>query len=112
MESAVMKGFVDRLAEINALADNSPGFVWRLQTDEGDATTLQTFEDPMLLVNMSVWESIDSLKNYVYKSLHVELIHDRDAWFNKMTEPHQALWWGPVGHFPSVTEGKEKLEIL
>jgi hypothetical protein len=54
MESAVMKGFVDRLAEINALADNSPGFVWRLQTDEGDATTLQTFEDPMLLVNMSV----------------------------------------------------------
>jgi hypothetical protein len=112
MESAVMKGFVDRLAEINALADNSPGFVWRLQTDEGDSTALRAFEDPMLLVNMSVWESLDSLKNYVYKSLHVELIRDRDAWFNKMTRPYQALWWVPMGHIPSVTEGKEKLELL
>jgi len=112
MDSVVMNGFVERLAEINALADNSPGFVWRLQTEEGDATTLQVFDDPLLLVNMSVWENLDSLRNYVYKSIHVELIRDRDAWFNKMTRPHQALWWVPVGHIPSVTEGKEKLSVL
>jgi hypothetical protein len=112
MDSALMKGFVDRLAEINALADSSPGFVWRLQTEDGDATALQAFDDPLLLVNMSVWENIDSLKNYVYKSLHVELIRDRNAWFNKMTKPHQVLWWVPAGHIPSVTEGKEKLELL
>ena len=112
MDSAVMKGFVDRLAEINALADTSSGFVWRLQTEEGDATALQFFDDPLLLVNMSVWENLESLTNYVYQSLHVELIRNRDAWFNKMTRPHQALWWVPVGHIPSVAEGKEKLALL
>lgn len=112
MDSNVMKGFVDRLAEINALADNSPGFVWRLQTEAGDATALQAFDDPLLLVNMSVWEDFESLKNYVYKSLHVELIRDRDAWFNKMVKSHQALWWVPLGHIPSVKEGTEKLELL
>lgn len=111
-EDTIMKGFVDRLDEINGIADNSPGFVWRLQTEEGDATTIQAFEDPLLLVNMSVWEDIDSLKNYVYKSLHVELIQDRDEWFTKIQESHQALWWVPAGHTPSVEEAKEKLLYL
>jgi len=112
METETMKGFVDRLDEINALADNSPGFVWRLQTEEGDATTIQAYDDPLLIVNMSVWENIESLKDYVYKSVHVELIRDRSAWFNKMIERHQALWWIPSGHIPSVDEGKEKLNYL
>ena len=111
-DSEVMKGFVDRLEEINALADNSPGFIWRLQTEEGDATAIQAFDDPLLLVNISVWEDIDSLKHFVYKSLHVELIQDRDAWFAKMQEAHQALWWVPAGHLPSVEEAKEKLTHL
>ncbi|CAA6823507.1 MAG: Unknown protein [uncultured Thiotrichaceae bacterium] len=113
MDSALMQGFVDRLDEINALADGSPGFVWRLRGDDGsDATTIQAFDDPLLLVNMSVWEDLASLKQYVYKSVHVELIRDREAWFNKMIEAHQALWWVPEGHIPSVAEGKEKLEQL
>lgn len=107
-----MSGFVKRLDEINKLADNSPGFIWRLQTDEGDATSIQAFDDPSLIVNMSVWGNIDSLKKFVYKSMHVELIRDRDAWFNKIENAHQALWWVPVGHIPSVNEGKEKLELL
>ena len=111
-DDEIMKGFVDRLAEINGLADGSPGFVWRLQTEEGDATEIQAFDDPLLLVNMSVWESIDALKNYVYKSLHVELIQDRDAWFKKMQKSHQALWWIPEGHTPSIEEAKAKLEYL
>lgn len=112
MESETMKGFVDRLDAINALADSSPGFVWRLQTEEGDATSIQAFSDPMLIVNMSVWEDLESLKNYVYKSAHVELIRDRDAWFNKIKNVHQVLWWTPAGHIPTVQEGKEKLALL
>ncbi len=112
MESEMMRGFVERLDEINALADSSPGFVWRLQAEEGDATSIRVFDDPMLIVNMSVWEDIESLKNYVYKSTHVELIRDRDAWFNKITRAHQALWWIPAGHIPSVHEGKERLDLI
>ena len=112
MESAVMKGFVDRLDEINELADVSAGFVWRLQTEEGDATAIQAFDDPAMIVNMSVWEDLVSLKHYVYKSAHVELIRDRDAWFHKIKNVHQVLWWIPKGHVPTVQEGKEKLAIL
>ncbi|BBM00122.1 DUF3291 domain-containing protein [Microbulbifer sp. GL-2] len=112
MESETMRGFVERLDEINALADGSKGFVWRLQTEEGDATSIQAFDDPMIIVNMSVWEDLESLKNYVYKSAHVELIRDRDAWFNKMKSMHQALWWVPVGHIPTVKEGTGRLSIL
>lgn len=112
MESETMRGFAKRLDEINALADKSPGFVWRLQTEDGDATSIQAFEDPMLIVNMSVWEDFESLKKYVYRSAHVELIRDRDAWFNKIKGVHQTLWWTPAGHVPSVGEGKERLALL
>lgn len=110
--SETMKGFADRLDEINAIADQSPGFVWRLQTDEGDATTIQAFEDPLILVNISVWQDIDSLRAFVYKTDHVELLQDRDAWFTKTVAAHQALWWIPAGHIPSVDESKERLEHL
>ena len=108
-DSPIMKDFMDRLDEINALADTSPGFVWRLQTEEGDATSIQAFDDPLLLVNISVWEDIESLKVFVYKSNHVELIQDRDAWFKKTADAHQALWWIPRGHIPPVAEAKERL---
>ena len=112
LDSNTMKGFVDRLDEINTLADKSPGFVWRLQTEEGDATSVQAFGDPMLIVNLSVWKDIESLKQFVYKSNHVELVRDRDAWFSKMLQAHQVLWWIPVGHIPSVEEGKNRLQYL
>jgi len=112
MDTDVMKGFVDRLDEINTLADKSQGFIWRLQGEDGNATTIQAFDDPLLIVNMSVWKNFDSLKNYVYKSIHVELIRGRDAWFNKMSDSQVALWWIPEGHIPTVDEGKEKLNYL
>lgn len=112
MDSKHMKGFVDRLDEINALADQSPGFIWRLQTEDGDATSIQAYNDSRMIINMSVWQDIESLKTFVYKSLHVELIQDRDAWFNKMLTLHQALWWIPAGHIPDITEGKAKLDHL
>jgi hypothetical protein len=112
MGSEVMQGFVSRLDEINALADSADGFIWRLKEDSGSATAIRVFDDPLLLINMSVWANLESLKNYVYKSLHVELIKDRDAWFNKMGESHQALWWIPAGHFPSIEEAQKQLEYI
>jgi len=112
MDSDVMQGFVNRLDEINQLADKSAGFVWRLQSELGDATSIKAFDDPLLLINMSVWQDLDSLKSFVYKTAHVELIQDREAWFNKILNKHQALWWVPHGHIPTEQEGKEKLAHL
>lgn len=112
MDSDVMRGFVEKLDEINALADSSPGFVWRLQSEDGDSTAIRVFEDPLLLINMSVWEDIESLKNYVYRSAHVDMIRDRDAWFDKIPTKHQALWWIPRGHIPTLEEAKSKLDLL
>ena len=112
IDSVEMKGFVDRLDEINALADKSPGFVWRLQTEDGDATSIQAFDDPMFIVNLSVWESIESLKLFVYQSTHVELVRDRDAWFSKIIQAHQTLWWIPVDHIPTIEEGRDRLKFL
>jgi len=112
MESAVMQGFVSRLEEINTLADSSPGFVWRLQDESGDATSILVFDEPLLLVNMSVWESLEALKNYVYQSLHVEVLRNRSAWFDAMKETHLALWWIPAGHIPTTVEAKKKLEHI
>ena len=112
MESDLMQGFVSRLDEINALAESAEGFIWRLQEDSGSATAIRVFDDPLLLINMSVWADLESLKHYVYKSLHVELIKDREAWFNKMGESHQVLWWIPAGHVPSTEEARNKLEYI
>ncbi|NOR19386.1 MAG: DUF3291 domain-containing protein [Xanthomonadales bacterium] len=109
METEVMHGFVSRLEEINALADQALGFVWRLQSEDGDATSINVFDDALMLINISVWDSLESLKAFVYRTVHVELIQDREAWFNKMGTAHQALWWVPAGHIPSEEEGKEKL---
>lgn len=112
MESEVMRGFVERLDEINALAESSPGFVWRLQDESGNAAEIQAFDDPLLLINMSVWEDLDTLKKFVYRSVHVDLLRDRDAWFDKTSQAHQALWWVPQGHQPSTAEGVERLRHL
>ena len=76
-QDPIMAGFMARLDEINALADGSPGFVWRLQTSEGNATYLRPYEDDRILVNMSVWESIEQLKHYVYKTMHAEVLRQR-----------------------------------
>lgn len=111
MDSVIMKGFVDRLDEINQLADNSPGFVWRLKAEAGEAT-ISAFEDPSLIVNMSVWADLESLKHYVYKSVHIQLLKEKNSWFDKMAEAHQVLWWVPSGHIPTVAEGKQRLQLI
>ncbi len=112
MDIEIMEGFVSRLDEINETADKAEGFVWRLQSEDGDSTAIRVFDKPLLLVNMSVWENVDALKNFVYKSAHVELIRDRQAWFHKFVDAHQALWWIPSGHIPTIEEAKEKLETI
>src|SRR5580698_8480169 len=85
LDSPLMAGFVNRLAEVNELADRSPGFVWRLQTPAGDATYLRPYEDDRILVNMSVWESIEALKSYVYRSAHADLLRERQQWFEQFS---------------------------
>ena len=113
LESAQMAGFVARLEEINALADPSPGFVWRLQTPAGDATYLRPYEhDDRILINMSVWESVEALKQFVYRTSHAELIRQRHEWFEKFAGVYLALWWVPVGHTPGVDEAKKRIAWL
>ncbi len=102
--------FVKGLAPINALADQSPGFVWRLQSDSGNATDIPFNEDPTMLLNMSVWESLEALRSYTYLSEHVQFFRKRAQWFQKLDKPHYCLWWVPAGHLPSVREGRERIE--
>ena len=112
MDSAVMADFAANLDRINALAERSDGFVWRLQTEEGNATALRPFDNPNLLLNMSVWKNIECLHRYVYSSGHVEVMRRRQEWFERMSEAFLVLWWIPKGHRPSITEAISKLETL
>jgi hypothetical protein len=112
LDDPIMAGFVNRLEEINALADASPGFVWRLQTNEGNATYFRPFGDERTLLNMSVWKDIDSLRHYVYQTAHRELLRQRHAWFEKFEGSYTALWWVPVGHIPGIDEAKRRIAHL
>jgi len=112
IDSSIMQGFVSQLDEVNALADQSPGFVWRLQGEGGDATDILAFDDPMILINMSVWENIEDLRNYTYGMMHSAVARDRRNWFEPFGGPHLALWWVPAGHIPTPTEGRQKIEFL
>jgi len=112
LDEPLMNEFVAQLAPINALADTSPGFVWRLQTEEGDATSLRVYDDDMIIVNMSVWESIEALREYAYRSAHVGVMKYRTKWFERFEGPYMALWWVPVGYIPTTEEGRERLEHL
>ncbi len=112
IDSPVMAGFVAQLEYINSVADCSPGFVWRLQTDDGDATAVRIFDDETLLFNMSVWESVDDLRAYVYDSDHRVPLRDRKQWFERFEKPFIVLWWVPVGHIPTVREAEQKFESL
>ncbi len=111
LESPDMAGFVANLERINALADGSPGFVWRLQSDEGDATALRPMGEN-ILVNLSVWKDVGSLNDFVYKSAHVEIMRRRKEWFERMREAYVVLWWVPKGHRPDVAEAIARLELL
>jgi hypothetical protein len=111
LESPSMADFVANLDRINALADASPGFVWRLQTDQGDATAMRPMGE-QTLVNISVWKDAESLRQYVYESAHVEIMRRRKEWFDRMREAYVVLWWVPTGHRPTASEAVARLEHL
>lgn len=112
LDDPVMVEFVEALDPINALADRSPGFVWRLQDDSGDATSIQVFEDETTLVNMSVWESVEALKDFVYKSAHAKIMRRKREWFDAHRSPCLVLWWIRKGHIPAAEEAVERLQML
>jgi len=111
-DGEVMASFMAQLDEVNAVADAAPGFVWRLQTEDGDATAIQAFDDDRILVNMSVWQSLQALRDYAYAGRHLDVLRDRREWFAGYQGPYSALWWIPAGHLPTVDEAKQKLAHL
>lgn len=113
LDSPIMTGFVSNIDRINALAENTDGFVWRLKTDYGNnATSIKIYDDDFLIVNMSVWQNIESLFRFAYHSGHAEFYKRRKEWFEKMSNMHMALWYVPNGHFPSVEEATKRLDYL
>lgn len=112
IEDPLLAGFVARLDEINALADHAPGFVWRLQTDSGNATSLRPYDDDRILFNLSVWETPELWHAFVFHGAHVEVMRQRLGWFERPQGVYSAMWWVPAGHIPSIAESKERLEHL
>jgi len=111
LDDPIMAEFVANLDRINALADAAPGFIWRLQSQAGNATSLRPY-DNMILVNLSVWANPEVLRDYVFRSQHVEIMRQRKQWFDKFEGAYTALWWVPLAHLPTIEEAKERLEHL
>jgi Domain of unknown function (DUF3291) len=114
LDSALLADFVAALDLVNAAADAAPGFVWRLQTEDGNATAVHAFEwdqagSAGVLVNMSVWESVETLAAYVYSDTHRQVLRRRREWFERMATAHVALWWVPRGHMPTTGEAEERV---
>lgn len=107
-----VSGFFEVLDHINALAENSPGFVWRLKDESGNATEIDVFGDHRLIVNLSVWESVEDLKAFAYKGDHLAAFRKRAEWFEPMPEGHLAMWWVEAGSVPSAEQAKQRLEYL
>jgi len=101
--------FVAALDPINALADAADGFVWRLQTEAGNATSIPVDDDPLNIVNLSVWASLDALSDFVYRSAHTDVMRRRAQWFHRSPDAYLALWWVPNGHRPTVDEAAERV---
>ncbi len=114
LDDPVMLGFASRLDELNHLADRSPGFVWRHTVNNEDtSTSLRLYQDdPLVVINMSVWKSIEALHAFTYHSDHGPMYAARHMWFEPMEPPTLALWWVPAGHVPDASEGKRQLELL
>jgi hypothetical protein len=112
LDSPALAEFVANLEPVNALADAAPGFIWRLQDESGDATAIKAFDDDRLIINMSVWESVEALWDFVYDGGHLEVMRRRREWMTKLADLHMALWWVPRDHIPTVEAARERLDHL
>ena len=112
IDSPVIDDFVANLDSINALAETSEGFVWRLKDESNNATAIKIFDDDFLIVNMSVWKNTEALFQFVYKSNHIEIFKRRKEWFEKMEEMHMAQWYVQAGYLPTVADAVERLNYL
>jgi len=114
-DDARMGGFTGRIEVINALADRSPGFIWRLVDDDetdGALSLRMEGEGDYTLVNMSIWASIENLFGFIYKTAHAKVMQGKEDWFNPMRKNHMVLWWIEDGHIPSLDEAKAKLDMI
>ncbi|ALU42102.1 MULTISPECIES: DUF3291 domain-containing protein [Pseudoalteromonas] len=112
LDSLEMKDFVDNLDLINGIAESSEGFIWRLKDESGDATSIKAFDDPNMIVNMSVWESVDALKNFMFRTHHRDFMRRKSEWFHRLPEDTYVLWWIEDNQTPDLNEAKERLEHL
>ena len=111
-DDARVADFMNNLDLVNGLAERSKGFVWRLKDDSNNATNIRPFDDPTMLVNMSVWESVEALERFVWQTVHKRFYGRRPEWFEKLDGPHSVMWWVPAGHLPTVAEANGRLEHL
>ena len=109
LDAPEIKDFVDNLDVVNATAEQSKGFVWRLKDESGDATNIQAFDDPSLLINMSVWTSTGALKDFMFRTHHRDFMRRKNEWFEKLNEDSYVLWWIEEGHIPTAEEAKARL---
>lgn len=112
LDHPAMRDFVDQLAVVNALADQADGFVWRLHDESGNATSMRVFEDKTIIFNLSVWESVEALKEFTFKSAHATMLRKRRKWFEHAPQQTYVLWWVTPGEQPSVQEAKERLRYI
>lgn len=111
-EDPRMRTFLAQLLHINSLADGSPGFVWRLQTEDGNSIAIRPYEDDHILITYSIWESIEHVFEFTYRGPHARVMKDRKQWFDKIEDPYIVLWWAPAGEIPSLAEAVRRLDHL
>ena len=112
IDDPIMKEFKENLDTINLLAEQSKGFVWRLKDDSNNATNLNPYNDEQVIINVSVWETIEDLETFVYKTLHTDFLRRRKEWFHSFGKAYAAMWWIKPGHYPTTQEATEKLDYL
>lgn len=111
-ESDLAQGFLGRLDEVNGLGEQADGFVWRLKDESGNSMGYHLLDDPLLVINLSVWESIEQLKAFAYQGTHREVFRQRHDWFEKSDQSTSVLWWVPDGHRPDLAEAGDHLVRL
>jgi hypothetical protein len=112
LDDPLLADFMARLDEVNALVERSPGYVWRLTSDGGNATDVRAFDNPRTIVNLTVWETVEALFDFTYKTGHKLVMNRRREWFEKPDGPYMVLWWVPAGHVPGIDEAKARLAYL